>query len=77
MLFVLLILVLGFSALTVKDIQNSGAAAGEELAAQIDALDSKVSVAIVTPNSAIGVQLADASEPQLRLKAVPFAERTS
>ncbi len=60
MLFVLLILVLGFSALTITDIQNSGAAAGAELAAQIDALDSKVSVAIVTPNSAIGVQLAGA-----------------
>ncbi len=60
MLSMLLLLVVGFSALTVTDTQNSGAAAGDELAAQINALGSKVRVAIITPQSVTGVQMADA-----------------
>jgi len=60
MLLVLFILVLGFSALTVTDTQNSGSDAGVELATKVDALGLDQQVAIVTPQSVTGVQLADA-----------------
>lgn len=60
MLLVLLVLVVGFSALTVTDTQNSGAAAGQELASKIDASGTALRVAIVTPENVTGVQLAEA-----------------
>jgi ribose transport system permease protein len=60
MILVLLLLVLAFSALTMTDTQNTGADAGLELAAAIDATGSGQRVVIVTQDTVIGVQLADA-----------------
>ncbi len=60
MVFVLLLLVVGFSALTVDDTQNSGAAAGTEIADRILKAAAPRRVAVITPESVTGVQLAKA-----------------
>jgi ribose transport system permease protein len=60
MVLVLLLLVVSFSALTVTDTQNSGADAGRELAEAIQVMPAGRRVAIFTPKSVTGVQLAEA-----------------
>ncbi|NRA95313.1 MAG: ABC transporter permease [Planctomycetes bacterium] len=60
MLLVLLLLVVCFSALTVTDTQNSGAAAGRELAETIEEAGAAQRVAVITRETVTGTQLADA-----------------
>ena len=74
MLFVLGLLVLGFSALTVTDSQNSGATAGEEIAKRVQNSDSAQRVVIVTLENVTGVQLAAALSKALENSGHKVAE---
>ncbi len=62
MILVLVLLVICFSALTVTDNQNSGAAAGRELASRAAELEEVRRVVVITAETVTGTQLTEAFE---------------
>ena len=60
MLFVLAVLVVCFSVLTLTDTHNVGADAGRELAATTADIDGPRRICVITPNTVTGIQLSDA-----------------
>jgi len=66
MLFVLAVLVVCFSVLTLTDSHNVGADAGREVAATTADIDGPRRICVITPNTVTGTQLSDAFVAALR-----------